>query len=358
MVIRGEAGIGKTTLWRAAIESEEAQHLTVLSARCVEAELPLGLAGLSDLLRTCFPRSRDELADHERSALAVAIGLEAPEEGQRDAIALPRAFLALLRALARDRPVLVAIDDVQWLDAPSARVVAFAGRRLGDSRVAMLLTQRDGTGDPLDAASTFGESFEEVRLGPLSMGALAHLVRTRLGMRIPRPLLARVHDASGGNPMFALEFARAIGERDGSQLGPLPIPASLQELVRARLEQQPRDVRRLLAIVGACEQPTLSLLATVDPGLRPAPSMPQWMLECSPSARDGTVGFTHPLLASAAYADLPLSQRRAVHAQVAQALGTSPEGALAISPSPSRTRRGGRRGAGRRRCPRPRARGA
>ena len=158
MVIRGEAGIGKTTLWRAAIESEEAQRLTVLSARCVEAELPLGLAGLSDLLQDVLPAVGEALADHERSALAVAIGLEAPREGQRDAIALPRAFLALLRALAREGPVLVAIDDVQWLDAPSARVVAFAGRRLGDSRVAMLLTQRDGTSDPLDAASTFGES--------------------------------------------------------------------------------------------------------------------------------------------------------------------------------------------------------
>ena len=192
-------------------------------------------------------------------------GSKRPGRDNADAIALPRAFLALLRALARDRPVLVAIDDVQWLDAPSARVVAFAARRLGDSRVGMLLTLRDGTSDPLDAANTFGESLDEVRLGPLSTGALAHLVRTRLGMRIPRPVLARVHDASGGNPMFALEFARAIGERDGSQLGPVPIPASLQELVRARLEQQPRDVRRLLAIVGACEQPTLSLLAAVDP---------------------------------------------------------------------------------------------
>ena len=319
MVIGGEAGIGKTTLWRAAIESEEAQQLTVLSARCVEAELPLGLAGLSDLLQNVFPAVADDLTDYERSALAVAIGLEAPKEGQRDAIVLPRAFLALLRALALDRPVLVAIDDVQWLDAPSARVVAFAGRRLGDSRIAMLLTQRDGTGDPLDAASTFGESFEEVRLSPLSMGSLAHLVRTRLGMRIPRPLLARVHDASGGNPMFALEFARAIGERDGSQLGPVPIPASLQELVRARLEQQPPDVRRLLAIVGACEQPTPSLLAAVDANAAGS-------LDAAVDAGvltigiDGTVGFTHPLLASAAYADLTASRRRAIHAQIACAL--------------------------------------
>ena len=283
MVIKGQAGIGKTTLWRAAIESEREQHHTVLSARCVQAELPLGLAGLSDLLQDVLPAVTDEVADHGASALAVAIGLEAPEEGQRDAIALPRAFLALLRALARDRPVLVAIDDVQWLDAPSARVIAFAGRRLGDSRVAMLLTQRDGTSDPTDAASTFGEGFEELRLGPLSTGALAHLLRTRLGMRIPRPLLARVHDASGGNPMFALEFARAIGERDGSRLGPVPIPASLQSsYTRASSNSRPTS--------GVCSRssgPAGSRLYRCSPRstrLQARPSMPQWMPECSPSA--------------------------------------------------------------------------
>jgi DNA-binding NarL/FixJ family response regulator len=319
MVIRGEAGIGKTSLWRTALESDEAQQLTVLSARCVEAELPLGLVGLSDLLQNVLPTVAGELADHEREAIAVAIGLEAPHERADEDVALPRAFHALLRALAGDRPVLVAIDDVQWLDPPSARVLSFAARRLGDLRVALFVTQRDGNSDPLQLAKTFGEGLEEVRLGPLSLGALSHLVRTRLGVRIPRPVLARVHEASGGNPMFAIEFARAVGERDGPQLGPVPIPESLQELVRARLEQQPRDVRRLLAIVAACEQPMTSLLVTADPA---AAASIDVAVDAGAIAvgEDGGVRFTHPLLASAAYADLPPAQRRAIHAQIAEAL--------------------------------------
>src|SRR5215211_767836 len=129
LVIRGEPGIGKTTLWRAAIERADAQGVTVLSARCVEAELPLGLAGLADLLEDTFPV--DRLAEHEHAALAAAIGLEPPREEPHDAVALPRAFRSALRALAVESPVLVAVDDVQWLDATSARVLSFAARRLG-----------------------------------------------------------------------------------------------------------------------------------------------------------------------------------------------------------------------------------
>jgi DNA-binding CsgD family transcriptional regulator len=334
MVFRGEAGIGKTMLWRAAMESEDAQRLKVLSTRCVEAELPLGLAGVSDLVEDVFPAVAEELADHERAALEVAIGLAQPQEGPRDAIALPRAFLAILRVLARDAPVLVAIDDVQWLDAPSARVVSFAARRVADDPVGILVTRRDDGSDPLDLANTFGERLADVHLGALSLGALAHLVRTRLGVRIPRPVLARVHEASGGNPMFALEFARAIGTRDGSRLGPVPIPPSLQELTRTRLEQQPRDVRRLLAVVAACEQPTRSLLTAVDPA---AAVIVDGAVDAGVLVigDDGIVRFTHPLLASAAYADLPPSDRRAVHAQLARAVEVAEERArhLALAQS-------------------------
>jgi DNA-binding NarL/FixJ family response regulator len=318
MIIRGEAGIGKTSLWRAAIDSDDVRQLRVLSMRCVEAELPLGLAGLADLLQDAFPVVADELADHERSTLAVAIGLEPPQERPREAIALPRAFLAVLRALSRDVPVLVAIDDVQWLDAPSARVLSFAARRLGDTCVEVLVTLRDGWVDPLGLANTFGDRYEEVHLGSLSLGALSHLIRTRLGVRIPRPLLARVYDASGGNPMFALEFARAVEEGGGSHLGPVPIPNSLQELVRARLDQQP-DVRRLLAIVAACDHPTPAFLAAVD-------SSAAALIEVAVDAgllaigEDNTVRFTHPLLASASYAELRPSDRRAVHTEIAQVL--------------------------------------
>jgi DNA-binding CsgD family transcriptional regulator len=316
LCIRGEPGIGKTTLWRAAIAAGKTAGL-VVSTRCAESELPLAFVGLSDLVQDAFPAVADQLTDHDRAALAVAVGLEAPQEAPADAIASPRAFLALLRLLARDRAVLVAVDDVQWLDVPSRRALSFAARRLGDAPVGILVTQRGDGPDPLDLTRALEERFSELRLDPLSLGALAHLLRARLDVRIPRPALARVHEASGGNPMFALEFAQSLARRSGPVLAPMAIPASLQELVDARVADLPPEIRRLLWISAAAARPTPSLLAAIDPES-------QQVLDAAVDlgvvsiGDDGVVRFAHPLLASAAYGELAPSQRRFLHAELAR----------------------------------------
>ena len=117
------------------------------------------------------------------------------------------------------------------------------------------------TGDALGLGEAFAHRFAEIRAGPLSLGALHHLIRTRLGARIPRPTLARLHEASGGNPMFALEFARSLAGQDRPQLGPIQIPASLHDLIRARVQRYPQGIRDLLAITAAADRPTPSLLS-------------------------------------------------------------------------------------------------
>jgi DNA-binding CsgD family transcriptional regulator len=318
VVVRGEAGIGKTTLWRHAVEAAAVAGLTILATRCVEAELPLGLAGLTDLVEERLPDVAEKLADPQRSALAVAAGLEAPRSAAPEGIVLPRAFVAFLRVLAGDEPVLVAVDDIQWLDPPSLKILAFAARRLRDAPVGILVTQRGDGDDPLKLADAFGgERFDDMALGGLSIGALAHLVRSRLGVRIPRPALARVHAATDGNPMFALEFARSIAERGGPPLGPLPIPPSLEQLVRDRVAAYPRALKQLLALVAVVERPTRSLLveATGDE----ATALLDDALEAGAVSvgDDGVVRFTHPLLASAVYAGLPAGERRTLHTRVA-----------------------------------------
>jgi predicted ATPase len=262
-IIRGEAGIGKTMLWRAALEAGEQSGADVLATRCAEAEMPLALGGVGDLIETALAEAADKLAEPQRRALAVAVGQEAPPDEAPDPTTLPRAFLACLRTLATRSPVLVAIDDVQWLDPPSQRILAFAARRLGDAQVGILVTQRGDAGDPLDLPHAFEERVAEIRVGPLSVGALNHLIRTRLGLRIPRPTMARVHQASGGNPMFALEFAQL----SASSAGPLPLPSSLEELVRDRVAGLPPSVLSLLAATAAAERPTSAVLArAVDEG--------------------------------------------------------------------------------------------
>jgi DNA-binding CsgD family transcriptional regulator len=312
VVICGEAGIGKTVLWRAAVDLAATAGVRVLVTRCAEAEMPLALGGVGDLIETVLAEVADELAEPQRRTLAVVVGLEAPPDEAPDPTALPRAFLACLRALVGRSPVLVAIDDVQWLDAPSQRILAFAARRLGDTPVGILVTQRGDGGDPFALRGAFEQGVAEIRVGPLSVGALNHLIRTRLGLRIPRPTMARVHQASGGNPMFALEFAQVAA----SSSGPLPLPSSLEELVRDRVAGLPPTVLSLLAATAAAERPTSAVLArAVDEGGSALDeAIAAGAVALGP---DGVVRFTHPLLASAVYDAIPPARRAAVHIRLA-----------------------------------------
>jgi DNA-binding CsgD family transcriptional regulator len=310
-VIHGDAGIGKTVLWRAAIEAAEQAGVSVLVTRCVEVEMPLALGAVVDLLDPAFHDVADELFEPQRRLLASALGVEDPADPP-DRTALPRAFLAYLRVLAGHGPVLVAIDDAQWLDPASQRTITYAARRLADEPVGIVTTQRRDTGDALELGQAFAHRFAEIRPGPLSLGALHHLIRTRLGVRVPRPTVARIHDASGGNPMFALEFAKEASRASG----PLPLPGSLEELVGERVARLPADVLMLLSCVAAAERPTTSLLEVVLDNARA-------LLDVA--VVEGTVGldedavvrFTHPLLGSAAYAALPPSARQKLHAELA-----------------------------------------
>jgi hypothetical protein len=314
LVIRGEAGIGKTALWRSAVELAETAGVRALVTRCAEAEMPLALGGVGDLIETALAEVADELAEPQRRALAVVIGLEAPPDEPPDPVALSRAFLACLRTLAARAPVLVAIDDVQWLDAPSRRILAFAARRLGDAPVGILVTQRGDAGDPLDLRHALEERVAEIYVGPLSVGAINHLIRTRLALRIARPMMVRVHQASGGNPMFALEFAQVAA----SSSEPLPLPSSLEELVRDRVAGLPPSVLSLLAATAAAERPTSAVLArAVDDGESALDeAIAAGAVALGP---DGIVRFTHPLLASAVYDAIPPARRAEVHTRLANA---------------------------------------
>jgi hypothetical protein len=314
VVVSGDVGIGKTVLWRASVAAAHQAGARVLVTRCAEAEMPLPLGGLADLIDDVLMDSADDLSPLQGRALAVAVGREAPLDETSNQLLLPRAFLECLRMLAARSPVVVAVDDVQWLDPPSRRILAFAAKRLGDAPVGILVTQRGEQDDPLELHHAFDGRLSVVRVGPLSVGALHHLIRTRLSMRLPRPTVARVHAASGGNPMFALEFAKG----SASAGAPLPVPSSLEDLVAARVAGLPPEVLQLLAAVAAAERPTPTFLEAVVPDavvlLDTASATGAATL-----APDGVVRFSHPLLASAAYAAVPLTARRELHARLAAA---------------------------------------
>ena len=154
------------------------------------------------------------------------------------------AVLSCLRELARQGPVLVAVDDAQWLDVASASALEFALRRIGDDEhVAFLFSWRT-EGERHPPLGTDGQT-QRVIVGPLSLGALHRVVTAHLGHALSRPVLTRVHVVSGGNPFFALELARVAEQRGGPAAAlELPLPASLGETLRERLDAVPADTTR------------------------------------------------------------------------------------------------------------------
>jgi DNA-binding CsgD family transcriptional regulator len=325
LLFRGEAGIGKTVLWRQIADEACGLGYRVLVSRCFEAEVPLGFATLADLLEDVVGEVLDELPPAQRSALGFALRLSDPETGAPDALTVSRGVLGMLRLMAASTPVVLALDDVQWVDPASARVLSFALHRLEGEQVGALLTHRraEAEGERIALAATLAEGrLEEFELGPLSLGALHHLVRTRLSTALPRATLVRLHEASGGNPMFALEFARALAASPPA--GTLPIPPTLRELVRERLVALPEELRPLFELVAALGHPTLELLKRAHGG--PVESQ----LETAVAAgvllveEDGRVRFSHPLLASAVYADAGPVRRRKLH-RAAAAVATNEE---------------------------------
>jgi DNA-binding CsgD family transcriptional regulator len=315
LVLEGEPGIGKSTLWLAGVDEVRERDFRVLSSRPAEAERGLAHAGLGDLFDGVLDDVLPELSPPRRRALEIALLVEEASGDPVDRRALAVAVRSALQALSRHEPLVVAIDDVQWLDASSTSALAFALRRLDEADVRLLLARRlaDGT-KPSELESAFGvDKTRLLRIGPLSVGALHRLLRDRLGKTFPRQTLLRIHERSGGNPFFALEVARAI-EGEVDPLEPLPVPETLDELVRARVSGLPDATREALGIASAWGTSSESLLEQV--GVEAGaldPAVAAHVIERA----NGTIRFTHPLLSSALYADLG-ERRRDVHARIAQ----------------------------------------
>jgi len=200
VLIEGEMGIGKTAFWRRAMAT--CPQRRTLSCRPGGADVRLSFAALADLLEPAVEEVVDALHPPQRRALEAALLRRDPGPRPPDGRAIGTAVLAALRRLAAEQPLLVAVDDVQWLDEPSAAALRFALRRLGDARIAVLAARRlePGAGRPLDLAGALPpERLLRLRLGPLAPEALGALLRARAGLRLSRATLARVHAATGGN---------------------------------------------------------------------------------------------------------------------------------------------------------------
>jgi DNA-binding CsgD family transcriptional regulator len=308
-VLEGEAGVGKSTLWLAATAVAGSAGLRVLSARPTELELGLAHAGLGDLLEDSLDEVLPELPAPRRRALEAAL-LLTDDDRAVDLRALAVAVRSALQLLAARGPVLVAVDDVQWLDHSSSEVLSIALRRLREERVHVLLARRlvPDTPAPTLVRLLDDRPTERLSVGPLSAGALQGVLRERLGRTLARPTLLRLHEASGGNPFYALELARGLGS-DVDPTQPLPVPGSLEALLRARLDVLPRRTRSMLLLV--CAHGRLAP-AHVD-----LAALESAFVENVVELGGGVVRFTHPLLASVAYQAATPAARREAHARIA-----------------------------------------
>ena len=264
-MLEGEAGIGKTAVWLDAVGAAAEDGHLVLDARPAASDAQLAYAAFTDLVGAEFAQLREALPAPQARAVSAALLLE-DHVGAVELRAVAMGFVSILAELAGARPVLVAVDDIQWLDPASERVLAFAAPRLPAGVRLLLARRQDATGKGAEHLRGLSPDVAtRVVLGPLSLASLRHLIHERTGWSVPRPLLTRLATTSGGNPLYALEIARVLARRpvDPAWGEALPVPATLQELVATRVEALSGGAQEALLVASALSRPTDALVADV-----------------------------------------------------------------------------------------------
>lgn len=327
LVLEGTPGVGKSSLWeRCLVLAEEAGFL-VLTSRASDAEAGLPFAAVIDLLDDVGDEELAALPTPQRSALGIALYRERPTDQPPDPQAISLGLLAVLRRLSAERPLLIALDDTQWLDRASDEALAFAARRLTRDPVRFLLARRRAGRPALEDA--LGEDrTERLSVEPISLGATRQLLAERLDLRLTHHLLRRIYDVTLGNPLFALELGRVIAARDPATLGDdLPLPDHVEDLLGMRIDdltEPERQVLLAIALDAALRVGQLQTLAGVD--------------AVDSAVRSGVVVLdgerarpAHPLFAAAASRQATARERRDLHRGIAEVVVTEQRRALHLA---------------------------
>jgi DNA-binding CsgD family transcriptional regulator len=317
LALRGEPGIGKSALLELAIE--RAQDFRVLRAKGIESEAEIAFSGLQELVRPVVGLV-DGLPERQRAVLAGALALGPPVPG--DPLAVRAATLSLLAAAAEEKPVLIAVDDAQWLDPGSAEALAFAARRFDSEGICTLLAIRDGEPGAFDSTGV-----PELTVGPLAEDAARTLVQCARETEIDPAIAQQLVSVAGGNPLALLELPSALsaGQLSGRAplQEPLPVGARVQRAFAGRLARLPSESREALLIAAASGHGEHVAVAAAlrAYGLGEAALAPPERAGLIAIA-DGRIAFRHPLVRSVVYERASGRQRRAAHS----ALATASEG--------------------------------
>jgi predicted ATPase len=319
LAVRGEAGVGKSALLRYAVD--RAEGMIVLSTTGIEAEAELPFSGLSDLLHPVL-EYRHQLPEPQSAALAAALAI-GPRTSP-DPFAISSATLNLLLLLSERNPLLVVIDDLQWLDSGSRDAVMFAARRFHADAVALLFALRD-TADAIPA------SVPTLELRGLDQQAAQQLI-AQAGQRVTPSVADRIHAATGGNPMAILETVRQLTPQqlNGTAAIEEPLKSSrqLQQAFAERVARLPAATQTPLLVVAASQSGAIDELRRACAQLGGSLAELNSVEDRGLITNDGLrLQFSHPLIRSAVYHGAPAAQRRAAHTALAQSIN-QPAGLL------------------------------
>ncbi|SDD16101.1 helix-turn-helix transcriptional regulator [Glycomyces harbinensis] len=317
LVVRGEAGVGKSVLLDRAVSVAKSEGFQVLRGIGVESDSNLAYGGLHQLLFPHLDRL-EALPGPQSAALRGAFGLA--ESGEASRFMIAAGTLALLADMAEEAPLLCVVDDLQWFDQGSAEALLFAARRFDADPVAMLFAVRE-TSMPFEAPG-----IEAMPLSGLSASDAARLLDGH-APDLADPLRARVLEESAGNPLALIELGsirRGADDVDMSDLagtvGTLPVPVRVQELFRRQIAELPDATRRALLVAAADSTAPLEIV------LRVVEALGGGAADLGPAERatlvrvEARVAFRHPLVRAAAYRGEPLHRRVEAHRAYADAL--------------------------------------
>lgn len=321
LVVEGEAGIGKTTLLSAVAQWAGDNGFTVRSCAGVQSQIKVGYAAVHELVHPLLGYA-DALPTHQRKSLLAAFGME--EHEPPNPLLIGVAMLGLIEEAAAHQPLMLIVDDAQWLDGSSLHVLTFLGRRLSNSPVMLLCAARpslDGEPEGLVSLSRFP-------LGPVdddtSRALLAEAVTVRDERTLSDLAERRILAEAGGNPLAIAELAKAVMTSDDHTVltaaTPLPTTRRIERVLLEQLGSLPEPSRQLLAVISAADDVSLGELidAAHRMGLSEGDLDP---LERNGliTVSDGALRVRHPLIRSVAYRAAGLSQRSAFHRALAEA---------------------------------------
>jgi DNA-binding CsgD family transcriptional regulator len=308
LVIAGAAGVGKTAIWRTLLDTARARGYRALVCIGESAEAKLTFVGLGDLLGEAADEVLPQLPSPQARALEVALLRVEAAAAPSAPLAIAAAVLSALRVLASSQPVLVAIDDIPWLDRASADAVVFAARRLRGEPVRFLLTRRPRSASALERA--LAPDLVRLEVGGLSIGAIRRMLAEQAAPTFSRQLLRQIYDTTLGNPLFALELGRLLVEQGVSTAGgDLPVPETVEELLGTRLKRLSPMVRTLLLAVALNGELELAELGAITSTDTLDDAIERGLLLVT----GGRIKVSHPLVAAAAKRRSGSRERRELH---------------------------------------------